>query len=397
MIKRILSLFSWLVATILLLFTIRRWLFTLVAFLSGREPFGPTDLGSKLPSVLLLVPVRNEASALPELLPALEGLLYPQQKLTLVFIDDKSTDDSVALLKPWTNRKDNWHLLLLPENLGKANALNTALTEFPSGDIIAIYDADERPQPDTLHQLVLPFADDRVGAVSGRRAVSNGLNSPAASYTTFEGLVHQLITMRAKDRLKLAPAILGANCAYRRTALAEVGYFKPRALLEDSDLTLKLTRAGWHIRFEPAAVSYHRVPETVLGYWKQHTRWARGFNEVAKEQAGLLILDRRLSLPLRLELLLFSLGYLDRLALLAGVGLALAKNRWMAWMVALSLLTPFLQILVALKIGKEPIALWWRVLWLPLFFGLDLAMAVTGFWKTLRRAPQIWEERQVRE
>ena len=334
---------------------------------------------------------------MPELLLALDGLEYPEQKLTVVFVDDNSTDDSKALLKPWVDSKDNWYLLSLSQNVGKAKALNVALDEFPAGEIIAIYDADERPDPNAPSQLVRSFADDRVGAVSGRRAVMNSLNSPAASYTTFEGLVHQLITMQAKDRLRLAPAILGANCAYRRTALAEVGYFKSGALLEDSDLTLKLARAGWEIRFEPAAVSYHRVPETILGYWKQHTRWARGFNEVAKEQAVSVLLDKHLPLALRLELLLFSLGYLDRIALLAGLGLALGKNRLAAWTVAASLLTPFLQILAALKIAKEPFALWWRVIWLPFFFGLDIAIAATGFWNTLRRTPQIWEERRVRE
>jgi hypothetical protein len=61
-----------------------------------------------------------------------------------------------------------------------------------------------------------------------------------------------------------------------------------------------------------------------------------------------------------------------------------------------NLLTPLLQILAALKIEGAPWAMWRRVIWLPLFFGLDISMAVWGAWQTLRRATPIWEERAAR-
>ena len=384
-------------AAILLFFTARRWLFLFGALLPDkppqREPEPPQAL--RLPDVLLLVPVRNEAQSLPGLLPALDQFIYPGHALTIVFINDGSTDNSQAILQGWTAPRPNWHLLSLAHNVGKANALNAALAQFPAGEIVAVYDADERPRPDALQHLARPFAGKRVGGVSGRRVVGNRLAGPAAGYTAIEGLVHQLVTMRAKDRLNLAPALLGANCAYRRVALAAVGYFQSGALLEDSDLTLKLTRAGWRLHFEPEAVSDHQAPETIAGYWKQHTRWARGFNQVAGTQIWPLFFDRRLPLLLRLELLAFSLGYLDRLALLAGV--ALFKNRVAAWAVSLSLLTPLLQVMAALKIAGEPAVLWRQMVWLPFFFAIDVAMALNGFWHTVRRAPPVWDERAARK
>lgn len=391
------TLVVWITAGVLLIFTVRRWLFTLSALWPVKP--APRPPISDAPSVLLLAPIRNEAQTLPEFLPALAALAYPTEKLTVVLVNDGSTDGSRELLEHWVQGRPNWHVLSLVHNVGKAQALNEALARFPQGEIITIYDADERPHPETLVILVAPFAEARVGAVSGRRAVSNALASPAASYTTFEGLVHQLVTMRAKDRLKLAPAILGANCAYRRTALAEVGNFQPGALLEDSDLTLKLSRAGWQIRFEPEAVSFHQVPESLSGYWRQHTRWARGFNEVAKSQATTTLQDKSLPWSLRLELAIFALGYLDRLALLAGVGLALINTsvrRWLGRVIALSLLTPLLQIVAALLLNRAPPGLWRRLVWLPFFFAVDLAMAATSMVATLRQSPQIWEERRAR-
>ncbi|GAB4436424.1 MAG: hypothetical protein Kow0031_18140 [Anaerolineae bacterium] len=390
---KITHLFSLLAATVLLLFSLRRWLFLLAALWPGNRPPGVATPYS--PPVLLLVPVRNEAAALPGLLRRLAQLDYPAGRLVVAFINDGSTDGSETLLQAAAAGQANWHLLSLPENIGKAAALNAALDAFSAGDLVVIFDADERPHPAALRHLAQPFANPAVGGVSGRRAVNNDLASPAASYTAFEGLVHQFITLAAKDRLNLAPALLGANCAYRRAALRQVGGFTPGALLEDTDLTVRLARAGWRTRFTPAAVSRHQVPQTVSGYWRQHTRWARGFNDVARAQGLAVACDERLSLPLRLELLAFALGYLDRPALLAAVLLAPGR-RWLAGPIAISLISPLLQIVAALKLSNQPAALWLRLGWVPFFFGLDAAMAVAGVVNTLRRAPRRWEERRQR-
>ncbi len=393
------GLVSWTVSSILLFFTARRWLFTVLALFQAH-PAAARQLvpESPLPLLLLLVPVRNEREALPGLLSALDRLDYPVPRLTLVFIDDGSTDGSAGLIRRWAAGRQNWHLLRLEQNVGKAKALNFGLANFSQADLVVIYDADERPRPDSLAYLVASFSDGAVGAVSGRRTVANGVATPAAGYVAFESLVHQLVTMQAKDKLNLAPAILGSNCAYRRIALEQVGFFRPGVLLEDTDLTLKLVRAGWQTRFEPRAVSYHAAPETAAGYWRQHTRWARGFNEVAKAQAGSVMLDQQLSPLLRLELLAFSVGYLDRLALLAGGGLLVLgrAGRLLPWSLGLSLLTPLLQIVAALRIGREPPAMWGRIIWVPLFFSLDVAMAAAGLWRTLKQSPKIWEERRSR-
>jgi hypothetical protein len=104
-------------------------------------------------------------------------------------------------------------------------------------------------------------------------------------------------------------------------------------------------------------------------------------------------------LSLRLELAAFAAGYLDRLALVAAAGLILLK-RWSQfplWVMAASLLTPLFQTVAALKLASAPAALWRRLLWLPFFFGIDIAMAASGFWGAVWQKPQLWEERRIRQ
>jgi GT2 family glycosyltransferase len=270
-----------------------------------------------------------------------------------------------------------------------------------------VYDADHRPAPQSLTRLVAAFDDPSVAGASGRTLPANATASLPAYYATVESLVHQLITLRAKDRLALAPALLGSNCAYRRRALIEAGGFRAGALLEDSDRTLALARRGHRLRFVPDATAWHQAPETVEGYIRQHLRWARGFNDVARDHAGAALLDRQLPLRLRIELALFSLGYLDRLALLAGLALKVvggsprspdgrrrAKDEPLGSVLKIALLMPLFQIAAALLIDRAPKAMWLRLPAVPLLFGLDILVAVRATIESLLNRPRIWTKTQ---
>ena len=171
-------------------------------------------------------------------------------------------------------------------SLGKANALNAGLRQWPQGDLVMVYDADARPQPDSLRQIVAAFDDPLVAGAGGLIRPRNGLATPSATYSAIERLVHQQVTLRAKDRLDLRPAILGSHCAYRRSDLQAAGGFPGGAFLEDSQLTVDFARGGRRTRFLPGALATDHVPETLRGYWRQHVRWGRGFHEVAEKRSA---------------------------------------------------------------------------------------------------------------
>lgn len=378
------------IALILSLFTVRRWVLTLVALRSPSQQ--PVLNVAAYPPLLVLSAVRNEMANLPTFLARFSQLIYPTERLLLAIVDDGSTDATPNLLAQWEEEAENRLVITLSSTHGKAEALNQALDHIQHGVCIAVFDADEHPASDTLLHLMSPFADKQVGAVTGRRLVANPSGGMAATYVTFEYLVHQHITCAAKDRLRLAPPVLGSNCAYRRKALEAVGGFRPNALLEDSDITVRLAQAGWKLRYTPHAVSTHIVPTTLRGYWRQHSRWARGFADISLDTPQPA---RSISPLLRLELAIFSLGYLDRLAVVVG-GLFAFQSRWIRWLVVTYLVTPLFQIVCALHLTNTPPALWLRLPLVPFFFVVDIAMAVNGWLQALRRAPRHWESREAR-
>ncbi len=393
----------------LAVFALRRILFTLT-LLRSQPPLPPADATQygrtavrPDPTVLILVPIRNEPQSIPGLCAALDALDYPRPQWQVALIDDGPTDDiphergtlrQHTAIEAAVAIRPGWQALHLPVNVGKAQALNHGLAHIPFGEIVFIFDVDSRPQPDCLRWAVRAFADARVAAVSGRLVAVNALTSPAAYYTAVESLVHQLVTLRGKDVLRLGPPLLGSNNGYRRAALAQVGGFRPGAFLEDSDLTLALLRAGYTTRFVPQAVASHRVPATLRGYIRQHIRWGRGFNDVARDHLPGLLTDPRLSWPLRLELALFAVGYLDRLALLWAVAMALLGiEPVVLWIgIGISLTLPLVQIIAALAFSRAAAGYWWRLPLIPAFFVVDTGTALWAMAATLLNLPRLWHK-----
>lgn len=395
MLSALFKLVSLPVVLILLIFNLRRILFALTILLMRprRKEQKQNDF---LPDVLILVPCRDEEDVIGDSAQSLAELDYPKDRYRVILIDDGSSDLTRYIMEAVAKEQPNFALFSLPGTLGKARALNAALDHFSYGEIIYVFDADHRPAPGAVRTAVEYFRDPEVAGVSGQVIASNALATPAAYYASVESMVHQLVTMRAKDRLGLAPALLGSNCAYRRRALENVGGFRAGAFLEDTDLTVRFYRAGYRIRFAADSHSLHRVPATVRGYIRQHTRWARGFNDVALEQAGTLVEDRALSLPLRAELFLFSTGYLDRLALLAAGGLTmlslLAPRRFSfpRRVLALALLTPLAQIVALFVNQRVSAAMWLRLPLVPVFFVIDILAAVRAMADSIANRRRVW-------
>lgn len=384
-----------LTALTMLAFSARRAALLIAACLPKRHP--PPDAVAALPAVHVCVPCRNEARALPGLLEGLDRLDYPREALQVTVIDDGSTDSSAAVACAWAETRPWAGALVLPANAGKAQALNEALARAPrDAELVVIYDADHLPAVGSLRRLVAPFANARVGAASGQMRVANGADSPAAFYTHVESLVNQFITMGGKERLNLAPAMLGSNCAYRLAALLGIGGFRRGALLEDTDLTLALAQAGWLTRFVPRSVSEHNAPISVRGYLQQHLRWNRGFHQVVRSRLFKLWANPKLSVLLKVELTFFTLGYADRLALLAGALFTAVdvlrpgtfEFPRVVWLVYFGV--PALEMLAALALAQEPPPMYLRLAYVPFFFALDIAAAVWSSAEVVLRRPAKW-------
>src|SRR5690606_9259627 len=85
---------------------------------------------------------------------------------------------------------------------------------------------------------------------------------------------------RTQRTLGKIMTVSGVVVAFRKKALINVGLWDRDMITEDISVSWKLQERFWDIRYEPRALCWMLVPETIRGIWKQRIRWAQGGQEV---------------------------------------------------------------------------------------------------------------------
>jgi len=103
------------------------------------------------PQVSIVVPVYNSASTLRRAITS--ALRQSLDEIEILIVDDCSLDTSLALARELATDDDRIRILALPENRGKAHAMNVAIGEA-SGVWVAVLDADDWYEPNRLEVLI---------------------------------------------------------------------------------------------------------------------------------------------------------------------------------------------------------------------------------------------------
>jgi poly-beta-1,6 N-acetyl-D-glucosamine synthase len=243
-----------------------------------RQPM-PSDFH---PPVSIVVPAYNEAAGIEQAIRSLASSDYPE--FEVVVVDDGSTDGTGELIDRMG--LDRVRVIREP-NRGKAEALNTAVAAARY-DLLAAVDADTVFEPDTLANLMRPFADARVGAVAGNTKVGNR-RTWLGRWQHIDYVTGFNLDRRLYDVLGCMPTVPGAIGAFRRSALQEVGGFSSDTLAEDTDITIALGRRGWRVSYAEDARAFTETPGSLGGLWRQRYRWSFGtMQSVWKHRRALL-------------------------------------------------------------------------------------------------------------
>lgn len=244
-----------------------------------RPPFPPSrDADETLPVTTIVVALYREAATVPQLVAALDALDWPPEKLQIIVAleaDDAATRQAFAAerLKP------HWELLTVPLTgpRTKPKALNAALP-FARGEFLAVFDAEDRPEPDQLRRAAAAFArgPERLACVQARLAIDNTRDSLLTALFTAEyaGLFDVFLPVLAKLRLPLP--LGGSSNHFRTAALRAVGGWDAFNLTEDADLGVRLARFG----FATDVITSTTLEEAParLGPWlRQRRRWFQGW------------------------------------------------------------------------------------------------------------------------
>lgn len=273
----------------------------------GRIPL------EEYPMVSVLIPAHNESLVIVRTVRALLNFTYPKDRYEIIVINDNSTDDTAKKLEEVQREFPDRKLIVIstgPEvgGKGKSNALNIGYS-VSKGEVIAVYDADNTPEPDALTILVENLmADDKLGAVIGKFRTRNRNASILSRFVNIETLTYQCMNQAGRYFFFKLCTIPGTNYVIRRSIIEEIGGWDTQALSEDTEISFRLYRMGYYIKQMPLAVTWEQEPH-LLGVWfRQRTRWAKG-NLYVLVKNFRYIFDRKAG-PMRLDVLYYLIVYI---------------------------------------------------------------------------------------
>ena len=215
-----------------------------------------------LPLVTIVALSYNHA---PFLRAALDSILvqdYPRLEVWLV--DSGSHDESPAILREYALAHPDWHLLLLPENVGNCRAFNQAFFQS-QGEFVVDFATDDELLPRRISQQVALFQSlpPSYGVVYSNCELlgENGqpqhpyyrpdprhpgqlLPRPASGWVFADVLAHYFIS---------SPTVL-----MRRAALLALGGYDESLSYEDFDFWVRASR-DWQFCYQDAITTRKRL------------------------------------------------------------------------------------------------------------------------------------------
>ncbi len=208
-----------------------------IIFSIGVKKSFPKIKESELPSATVVLAARNEEENILMCLKSLDELVYPEGKLDIIIVDDKSTDKTGEIIDNFISGRKKFRKIITKKEIGKlkgkTNALANAL-EIASGEIIFTTDADCTVHPMWVYTTASYYQPDI--------AMVNGFTTQKA-YNGFSGMqaidfIYLLIVASGTINLGRPISCIGNNMSYRKKAYLEVGGYEnlPFSVTEDFNL-----------------------------------------------------------------------------------------------------------------------------------------------------------------
>mgnify|MGYP001572753632 CR=1 FL=1 len=226
----------------------------------------------KFPSVSIIVPVWNEETTILKTIFSLLKLNYPKENISILIVDDGSTDRTWNVIQKFSRNKQI--KLLRKENGGKYTALNYAL-EFVDSELVGCLDADSFVHPEALKRIVAQFEDSEMMAVT-----------PSIKIFEPKGLLGLIQKAEYMFGIFLRKVFYYLNAIYitpgpfsifRRSVFDKIGYYRHAHNTEDMEIAMRMQKNNMKIGNVHNAFVYTIAPTNIKTLYKQRLRWVYGF------------------------------------------------------------------------------------------------------------------------
>lgn len=232
----------------------------------------------ELPTYTVLVPMYNEPEVLPLIAESLRRMDYPLSKLDIKLVLEEGDDATIDTAKR-LGLEGIFEIIRVPPSQPKTKpkACNYALA-FARGELVTIYDAEDRPEPDQMKKAVVAFrkSSPQTAVIQARLNYFNAGQNWLTKMFTLEYSLWFDFYLPALEALNVPIPLGGTSNHFRMHILRDADAWDPYNVTEDADLGVRLTQAGYHVGVVNSTT--YEEANSRLGNWiRQRSRWIKGY------------------------------------------------------------------------------------------------------------------------
>ena len=255
------------------------------------------------PYVTVMIPAHNEEKVIENTVKNILNMDY--ENFEIIVIDDRSTDNTAAVLKELENKYEKVTALIRPQNAfpGKSAVLNDAY-KIAKGDAVLVFDADASVEPDFLSILVPKLEPKDVGAVQARKVIRNKDVNFLTRCQNNEYTMDAHLQV-GRDSVKGAVELRGNGELIKCEAIDDIGGWNNYTIVDDLDMSTRLHLKGWDIRFCLDAVVYEEGIIYIKPLFRQRRRWLEGTIRRYLEYFSDVLFSKDMSLRASLDMMAY--------------------------------------------------------------------------------------------
>lgn len=267
---------------VLIVFTNRYVLGSLLRLADKRAEKAYNVDPPEWPTVAIVVPVFCEGASVLQTAASFAALDYPRDKLSVIFVDDCSTDDTYDHLEECCRRYPWMQLTQNPHNMGKRLGIKNAVLKIDS-DLVMSVDSDVIVDSNVVSELVRHMYASGADAVGGCVFVSNADETWLTRMQAVKYWVGYQFLKNVENAYSHVMCLSGCLTIYKREAMLAVDKdVESRTFLgdevkygEDRFLTRKIVERGYKTRLCFTARCFTKAPTNMGAYLNQQLRWRR--------------------------------------------------------------------------------------------------------------------------
>lgn len=233
---------------------------------------------AELPVYTILVPAYREAEVIARTIAALERLDYPIDRLDVKLLLEADDRDTIAAARAVASPLPI-ELVLVPPGRPrtKPKACNLGLLRA-KGELVTIYDAEDRPEPLQLRRVVAAFRrlPPLVACLQAKLSYHNIDQNLLTRWFTVEYETWFSMMLPALARLGGPIPLGGTSMHMPRAILEAVGAWDPHNVTEDADLGVRLQRLGYRVEVLDST-TLEEANSDVVNWVRQRSRWYKGY------------------------------------------------------------------------------------------------------------------------